>query len=65
MDLTSGRGQSYGTEGPISWLSINEYCVIHGIIGEQREDLIYHVQKLDEVYLKFKTKKLTAATNSK
>jgi len=65
MDLTSCRGQGYGTEGPISWLSINEYCVIHGIIGEQRDDLIYHVQKMDEAYLKFKAKKLKATTNPK
>lgn len=61
MDLTSCRGQSYGSEGPIGWLSINDYCRVHGIIGEQREDLIYHVQRLDAAYLEYKTKKLKAA----
>lgn len=60
MDLTSCRGQGYGTEGPIGWLQISEYCLIHGIIGEQRDDLIYHVQKMDETYLSFKAKKLKA-----
>ena len=58
MDLTSCRGQVYGTEGPISWLSINDYCLIHGIMGEQQEDLMYHIQRLDSVYLEHKTKKL-------
>ena len=62
MDLTSCRGQGYGTEGPISWFSISDYCDRHGIIGEQREDLIYHIQKMDEVYLNFKAKKLKAST---
>ena len=61
MDLTSCRGQSYGSEGPIGWLSINDYCRVHGIIGEQREDLIYHVQRLDAAYLEYKTKTLKAA----
>ena len=58
MNLTSCRSQGYGTEGPVGWLQINEYCVVCGIIGEQREDLIYHVQQLDSAYLEFKTKKL-------
>ena len=58
MDLTSCRGQGYGTEGPIGWLQISDYCFIHGIIGEQRDDLIYHVQHLDAEYLKIKAKKL-------
>ena len=65
MNLTSCRTQGYGTEGPIGWLQISEYCLIHGIIGEQRDDLIYHVQKMDEVYLKFKAKKLKATANPK
>lgn len=64
MDLTSCRGQGYGTEGPIGWLQISEYCFIHGIIGEQRDDLIYHIQRMDEAYLGFKAKKLKAQTKS-
>jgi hypothetical protein len=61
MDLTSCRGQGYGTEGPIGWLQISEYCFIHAIIGEQRDDLIYHIQHMDESYLKFKANKLKAS----
>lgn len=60
MDLTSCRGQGYGTEGPISWLTIAEYADRRGFEGEQREDLFYFVTKLDAVYLDFKTKKLEA-----
>ena len=59
MNLSSCRSQGgYGSEGPIGWLQINEYCFVHGIIGEQRDDLFYHVQRLDQAYLEYKTKKL-------
>lgn len=61
MDLTSCRGQGYGTEGPISWLTIDDYAARCGYLGEQREDLIYHMQRMDAEYLKYKTKKLEAA----
>jgi hypothetical protein len=64
MDLSSCRGQGYGTEGPIGWLQISDYCYIHGIIGEQRDDLIYHIQRMDEAYLLFKTKKLKQQTQT-
>jgi hypothetical protein len=65
MDLTSCRGQGYGTEGPISWLTIAEYADRCGFEGEQRDDLFYFVQKLDAVYLKFKGDKLEAKVNPK
>lgn len=60
MDLTSCRGTGYGTEGPISWLTIAEYADRQSFEGDQREDLFYFVQKLDAVYLEFKAKKLEA-----
>lgn len=62
MDLTTCRGTGYGTEGPISWLTINQYADIKGFEGQQREDLFYFVGMLDMVYLDFKTKKLKAST---
>lgn len=62
MDLTSCRGSGYGTEGPISWLSINQYADAKQFEGDQREDVFYYVQRLDTVYLEFKTKKLKAET---
>jgi hypothetical protein len=61
LDLTTCRGQGYGTEGPISWSSINEYCIANEIEGEQREDFFYHIQQMDAEYLDFKTSKLKAS----
>lgn len=61
MDLTTCRGTGYGTEGPISWLSIKSWADANEVEGEQLEDLFFHIQKLDEVYLNFKTKKLKDA----
>lgn len=62
MDLTSCRGTGYGTEGPISWLAVNEYADAKGFEDEQREDLFYFIGKLDLVYLEFKTQKLKEGT---
>ncbi len=58
MDLTTCRGQGYGTEGPIGWLAIRDYAVAQEIQGEQLEDLFYHIQHLDAAYLDHKAKKL-------
>lgn len=58
MDLTSCRGSGYGTEGPISWLAINQYADAKEFEEEQREDLFYFIQKLDAIYLGHKTQKL-------
>ncbi len=65
MDLTTCRGQSYGSEGPIGWFQIKEYAFVHGFEGEQEEDLFYHIQHLDNAYLEYKTKKLKKASNVK
>jgi hypothetical protein len=48
----------YGTEGPIAWTSILQWANEHELQGEQREDLFYHIPMMDEVYLKFKARKL-------
>lgn len=65
LDLTSCRTQGYGTEGPISWLTIDEYADRRGIEGEQREDLFHHVSFMDAAYLEFKAKKLEPKTPPK
>ena len=55
MDLTTDRPVSYYGEGAISWFRIREYGLIHGIEQEEElEDLIYHIQQMDSVYLKFR-----------
>lgn len=60
MDLTTCRGQGYGTEGPISWLAIRDYAESQGIDGEQLEDLFYHISHLDAAYLEYKANKIKA-----
>lgn len=50
MDLTTDRAIGYG-EGPIPWSSVDRYCQRHAIRGEQREDVHYHVRRMDAVYL--------------
>ena len=52
LDLTSERKMGFSA-GPVGWLSIHEYAKAYEVTGEQREDLFYHVQKLDEAYLKW------------
>jgi hypothetical protein len=62
LDLTSCRALGYA-QGPIPWLAIHHYCEAHGIEDEQREDVFYHVARLDKVYLDWsaeKAKKITA-----
>lgn len=57
-DLTTCRSQGYGSEGPINYMMIHDYCKIYEIEGEQREDFFFHLGALDQVYLKYKAKKL-------
>lgn len=65
LDLTSCRGSGYGSEGPISWMTISEYADCKDIEGEQREDLFFYIANMDATYLEFKTSKLKPATPPK
>lgn len=58
LDLSSCRSTGYSTEGPIPWLAVREWALLHELDEEQTEDLHYHIASMDEVYLKFKAKKL-------
>lgn len=64
MDLTTCRGTGYGTEGPIPWTVVRQWADIHGLDEEQIEDLEYFIPRMDEAYLKFKTKKMTEKTKT-
>jgi hypothetical protein len=64
MDLTSCRGTGYGTEGPIPWDKVVQWAEKYGLDEEQEDDLVYHIPQMDEVYLKFKAKKLSATTKT-
>lgn len=52
LDLTSCRILGMGL-GPIPLLAILEYCLIKGIEGEQQEDFVWFVQRLDSRYLEW------------
>jgi len=52
LDLTSCRSVGMGL-GPIPLLSILEYCLIKGIEGEQQDDFVWFVQRLDQKYLEW------------
>ena len=52
LELTSCR--SIGPAlGPIPLLSILEYCIIKGIEGEQQDDFVWVIQRLDHKYLEW------------
>lgn len=38
-------------EGPIPWSVIDRYAEVNDIVGEQRDDLFFHVRRLDRAYL--------------
>jgi hypothetical protein len=59
LDFTSCRTAGYGTEGPISWMTIEDYADRKGIEGAQREDLHYYISNMDAAYLEFKSTKLS------
>jgi len=51
MDLTTCREIGM-VEGPISWTNMAGYCKFHNITGEQAEDFLYFVSRMDSTYLK-------------
>ena len=53
-ELTTCRPIGNFGEGPISWIAVTTWADVNDVWGEQREELHYHIQKMDEVYLKYK-----------
>lgn len=49
--LTSSRALAKGLVGAIPYSAISGYCKDEGIEGETREDMIYHVERLDLAYI--------------
>lgn len=63
LELTSCRGASYSSEGPIDWFSIKKWCKENQLDEEQEENMFYFVSRLDKVYLDFKANKLKQILN--
>lgn len=57
QDLTTSRTLSQGAIGPIPYSAINDYCISEGIVGEQREDFFYHIERIDGAYMNWQTNK--------
>lgn len=56
LDLTSSRQVGLAL-GPISLMNAMEYCLLMGIEGEQAEDFLWIIQRLDQKYLEWGNKK--------
>jgi len=52
LELTSCRQVGMDL-GPIPLLAILEYCMINGIEGEQLDDFVWMIQRLDQKYLEW------------
>lgn len=52
-------------EGPIGWLSVDEYADRKELDEEQRDDLHYFIARMDKVYLDFRSKKLQSKPPAK
>jgi hypothetical protein len=59
--LNSTRGSGYGSEGPIPWLAMRDYCDEFDICGDQRQDFYVLVARMDHAYLEYKAEKARAA----
>lgn len=55
--LTSCRGSSYNSEGPIPWIAMRDYCEDSEIYGEDRFYFYELIAKMDQAYLKYKAEK--------
>lgn len=52
LDLTTSRSLGMAV-GPISLVTMLEYCEAYEIEGEQREDFLWMVSRLDHKYLEW------------
>ena len=56
MHLTSCRESGWGV-GPIPWTAIIRYCDEIGLQGDQREDMVHHIEVMDKAYIDHQNKK--------
>lgn len=46
-----------GEELAINWKDLHEYCYVYGIKGDQKEDFLIILRRLDQEYLTYKREK--------
>lgn len=63
QELSSARQLGSMSEGPIGWNILAEYCQAHEIDGEQYEDFMFFLNRLDAVYLSYIARKQQAAAS--
>lgn len=59
LDLSGDRPLGW-TPGPIPWSSIMDYAKAHELSGEETEDLLFFIRRMDDAFLRYhesKTKK--------
>jgi hypothetical protein len=56
MDLMASRNSGFGI-GAIWWSEVDKYCARHEIVGDQYEDMQYHIKNLDTAFVKHSAKK--------
>ncbi len=64
MDLSSSRALGMG-EGPIGWAVIDQYARSNEFNSEQRDDLFFHLGKMDTAYLDYRSDQLKAKSPKK
>jgi hypothetical protein len=60
-DLNTSRTMGMSL-GPISWITIAQWALAMDIHGEQLDDLFYHVEHLDDAYMKHQRTKTSKPT---
>ena len=56
IELNTCRQTGWGP-GPIPFTAIWDYCTFLGLTYEESGDLLYHVRRMDEAYLKHSARK--------
>lgn len=65
MDLNNSRQMGPSGEGPVSWEAVLKYCQYYDLDTEQTEDMLYHVQCMDSIYLSHRAKQTAKAAKAK
>lgn len=57
LELTSSRQLGGFGIGPISWLTIEQYCGVKELDEDQKQAMHHHVAEMDRAYIRHQQKK--------